>query len=216
LRPRSTIELTSSTRIVFRHLVTGELVFPELKGDRLDSPTKGQKVYVPLFESKDGAGMRITSQKGGKLMLPSGHVERVHAGNFFRVGSSNLKDFTAYVEEAATGKRPTNLYYDGGKLLAFHDQAEFDKFLAEPERAIPTTKAPPPKVPASEKPLRLPPTSDKPPPNPLYDPPKPRPTGWDPTAGPPSTPGAQRPGPHAAAARRRAAGEAAAAGGQGV
>jgi len=80
--------------IVFRDPSTKQLVFPELKGDKLEALTKGQKVYVPMFESQAGGQVRIVSSKGGKLYLPKNAVEPVHGRNFLRVGSKNLTEFT--------------------------------------------------------------------------------------------------------------------------
>jgi hypothetical protein len=158
--------------VVFRSRASQQLIFPELKGDRLHALTKGQKVYVPLFESADGAQVRITGRKGGHLNLPVGHVERVHGQNFFRVGSANLTDFTGFVEHAASGKTPTNVYYDRGKLLAFHSQADFDEFLVkEKGLAVERPAAPKPKGGAVDKPLKPPKPPAVEPPNPLHDPP---------------------------------------------
>ncbi len=174
--------------IVFRNPLTKELVFPELKGDRLNSLTKGQKVYVPLFESTDGARARILSTgdvQGGDLYLAAGREEQVHAGSFLRVGTPNLRQFTVFVEEMATGKRPTNVYYGPEGLIAFHSQAEFDTFLVtEKQMDIePTSPAAPT---SGDKPLK--PSAPVEAPNPLHDPPPRKPAAGasaDPTAGPP-------------------------------
>jgi hypothetical protein len=188
LDDRGQVTLKGRFDVVFRTPETQQLIFPELKGDKLEALTKGQKVYVPLFESKDGAQVRVTGKGGGRLHLPVGHVERVHGENFFRVGSRNLNDFTGFVEQASTGKKATNVYYDRGKLQAFHSQAEFDEFLVR-EKGLVVDKAPAkPPVSATDKPLKPPKPPATPPPNPLHDPPggrKPPSSGWDPIEGPP-------------------------------
>jgi hypothetical protein len=94
--------------VVFRTPVTQELIFPELKGDTLSALTPNQEVYHRLFRQPGGARVRITSRLGGSLHLPTGAVESVGTNNFMIVSTENLNEFTAFVEEAATGVRPTS------------------------------------------------------------------------------------------------------------
>lgn len=186
--------------LAFRHPVTQELIFPELKGDKLWALTSAQEIYVPLFESDTGAQVRITSRLGGSLYLPPGTVEHVRSGNFFRIGSANINEFTAFIKEAATGKRPTHFYYKRGKLLAFNSKQELHAELSKPETGMVVEKpaAKPTTAVGGEKPLKPPDPHATPPPNPLHDPPArkppPAPSRADPLAGPPASPG--RSGPH--------------------
>ncbi len=170
--------------IVFRTPDTKQLIFPELKGDKLNALTKGQKVYVPLFEGAEGAQVRITKKGMGNLHLPPGTIEHVHGENFFRIGSKNLSEFTAFVEKSASGAKVTNVYFDRGRLVAFKSQAEFEEFLVK--KGIPVQKAAPkPHLPVSDKPLKPPsPATGPRPHDPLHDPPGRKPH-WDPAAGPP-------------------------------
>jgi hypothetical protein len=184
--------------VVFRTPVTQELIFPELKGDMLSALTPNQEIYHPLFKQPGGARVRITSRVGGSLQLPTDAVEAVGTNNFLIVSTENLNEFAAFVEEAATGVRPTHFYYDRGKLRAFNSEAELHAALTE--KGMVVTAAPPPKppgAPAVNEPLKRPVPADKPSPNPLYDPPSkaaPRPSRADPTAGPPEGP--MRKGPN--------------------
>jgi hypothetical protein len=148
-----------------------------------------------MFESQAGARVRIISTSGGKLYLPQGAEEQVHGKNFWRVGSTNLRKFTAHVEQMATGKRATNVYYGPEGLRAYSGQKEFEKFLES--KGIPTQKPVKAPVPAADKPLKPPkPTVGQK--HPLHDPParkgpdpKPQPDVRDLPAK--STPPAQRP-----------------------
>ena len=174
--------------VVFRNPTTNELVFPELKGDDIEALTRGQKVYVPQFESPGGARVRITSRRGGKLYLPKGTVEHVHGNNFMRVGSENLTDFTKLVEQMASGKRVTNVYLGSKGLKSFTSQEAFQAFLSENEIQV-STPAAAKAAPVDDKPLKPPdPPAGPRPPDPLHDPPAgqtPRPSAANPTAGPP-------------------------------
>ena len=171
--------------IVFRDPGTGELVFPELKGDNLMALTRNQKIYVPLFKEPGGARVRILGTDAthvAGLVLPTGHEEMVHGDNFTVVGSENLAEFTQTIEARATGKRGTNFLFADGKMRVFHSQEEFDAHIGGMDIA-PRTVPPPAK---GEKVLKPPEPADAP--NPLYDPPgkKPPPgSSADPTAGPP-------------------------------
>ena len=190
--------------IVFRDPGTGELVFPELKGDNLMALTRNQKIYVPLFKEPGGARVRILGTDAthvAGLVLPTGHEEMVHGDNFTIVGSENLAEFTQTSEARATGKRGTNFLFADGKMRVFHSQEEFDAHISGMDIA-PRTAPPPAK---GEKVVKPPKPVDAP--NPLYDPPgkKPPPgSSADPTAGPPGP--FQGPQLQAHAARQPAAG----------
>jgi hypothetical protein len=188
LDPAGTPVLKGRFDVVFRNPTTNELVFPELKGDNLQALTKGQKVYVPQFESPQGAKVRITSRGTGKLYLPTGTEEHVHGNNFMRVGSKNLGDFTNLVEQMASGQRVTNVYLGPDGLKSFTSQEAFEAFLAENQIAVSTPEAAKP-APPVDKPLKppAPPTGARPR-DPLHDPPARQtpPSTADPTAGPPT------------------------------
>lgn len=173
--------------IVFRNPSTNELVFPELKGDNLQALTKGQKLYIPQFESPQGASVRITSLGGGRLYLPTGSVEHVHGNSFMRVGAKNMDDFASLVEQMSTGQRVTNVYLGRDGMKSYTSQEAFEAFLSENGIAVSPPRAAK-VVTGSDKPLKPPKAPIGPRPrDPLHDPParaRPPASAADPAAGP--------------------------------
>jgi hypothetical protein len=142
----------------FRDPRNGAGIFGEVKGIDLEALTPNQKVYVPLFE-KEGARIRITSNKGGALKLPKGSIETVRGESIVRIGRGNLKDFADALEQITTGEQVKFSWRDAEGLRFFKTEAEFDAFLAA--RGIQRVQPLPAKpAPEPAKPLERP----KPPP----------------------------------------------------
>src|SRR5262249_47800884 len=150
--------------------------------------------YVPLFEGKEGAQVRILRSQEGNLALPSGTLEHVRGENFLMVTSKDMTTFARVVEEEATGKVAVATLYDRGRLMAFHSQEEFEK--GPNSRGIPPKTPPsPPKSPEPPKPLKPPKPPEPAPPNPLHDPPPRGTSQADPLHGPPEHPWRKKPNP---------------------
>ena len=100
----------------------------EVKGLDLEAMTKGQKVYVPLFEGA-GARIRITSVTAGKIGLRKGAEVRIGAEHFLRIGRGNLSDFADAIEQVTSGDRVKFSWQDSEGMRWFKTEAEFDEFL---------------------------------------------------------------------------------------